>query len=113
MFNATQHRVSNCTCTVCCRALCLSVCYSQLECSTALWHIQHSTGLLIKLLCTRTAADHQAHLTLLLQTMCVAHGASNASFVHLNYTTQTLFKSSKVFFVMLGGYDSNNIFAMV
>lgn len=28
--------------------------------------------------------------------MCVGHGASNAAFSMLNYTTQTLFKSSKV-----------------
>lgn len=35
---------------------------------------------------------------------CVAHGTSNAAFVHLNYTTQTLFKSSKVLFVMIGGW---------
>lgn len=35
--------------------------------------------------------------------MCGTHGSSNAALVHLNYTTNTLFKSSKVFFVMIGG----------
>ena len=28
--------------------------------------------------------------------MLVTHGSSNAALVHLNYTTNTLFKSSKV-----------------
>ena len=35
------------------------------------------------------------HLTCAIA-MCGTHGSSNAALVHLNYTTNTLFKSSKV-----------------
>lgn len=34
---------------------------------------------------------------------CVTHGTSTIAFMHLNYTTGTLFRSSKVLFVMIGG----------
>lgn len=36
--------------------------------------------------------------------MCVTHGCSNVTLLHLNFTTTTLFKSAKVFFVMIGGW---------
>ena len=39
--------------------------------------------------------------------MLGGHGLTNSSYLHLNYTTHTLFKSSKVVFVMITSFFVN------